>query len=102
MTYHTLFRRRNTFHRVVCGVTAVVFAILVSVAATHLHVGADQDEACALCAAFAGKLEGASAPPLPAPTAMAVALHVPALPQPQITPPSVVALPPSCGPPPVA
>jgi hypothetical protein len=102
MMYRVLFRRRSSLQRLVCGVTAVVFAILVSVAASHLHVGADQDEACALCAAFAGKLEGTSAPPLPAPTAVAVALRVPALPQPQISSPSVVALPPSCGPPPVA
>jgi hypothetical protein len=99
MMYRVLFRRRSSLQRLVCAVTAVVFTILVSVAASHLHIGADQDEACAVCAAFAGKLEGASAPPVPAPAGMAIALHVPALSQPQITSPSVVALPPSCGPP---
>ncbi len=42
------------------AVTAGCFALLVSVAASHLHIGPDADEACALCAAFAGKLEGPS------------------------------------------
>ena len=102
MTYHILFRRRSSLQRLVCGATAVVFAILVSGAASHLHVGADQDEACAVCAAFAGKLEGTSTPTLSPPTPVAVALYVAALPQPQIASSAVIALPPSRGPPPLA
>ncbi len=46
----------------VAAISAVAFAILVSVAASHLHVAPDADEACAVCAAVIGKLEGPSAP----------------------------------------
>jgi hypothetical protein len=48
----------------VAAMSAVAFAILVSVAASHLHVAPDADEACAVCAAVIGKLEGPSAPPV--------------------------------------
>lgn len=51
--------------RAIVALTGIAFAILVSVAATHLHIGADADERCAVCAAVAGKLAG----PKPAPHA---------------------------------
>src|ERR1700686_4065419 len=50
-------------------VSAVAFAILVSIAATHLHTGLDSDEACAVCAAVIGKLEGPSSVPAVVPPA---------------------------------
>ena len=102
MTYRLLCRRRRLLQRLVCGVTAVVFTILVSVAVSHLHVGADQDAACAVCAAFAGKLEGASTSTTAPPTAVVVALRIAVLPRPQIASSALIALPPSCGPPLVA
>ena len=91
--------RRNSF---IAAVTAVAFAILVSVSAIHLHVGADADEACALCAAFAGKLEGpvAKVPVLPRITVGY--LESEGQPAPQVQQAHLVVLPPSCGPPLVA
>jgi hypothetical protein len=102
MTHRILFRRRSVLQRLVCGVTAIVFAILVSVAASHVHIGADQGEACAVCAAFAGKLEGASTPTIAPAKPVVVAVRVAVLPQPQINSSAVIALPPSCGPPLIA
>jgi len=49
--------------RAIVALTAIAFAVLVSVAATHLHLGADADEGCAVCAAVAGKLAGPQAAP---------------------------------------
>jgi len=91
--------RRSSF---IAAVTAVAFAILVSVSATHLHVGADADEACALCAAFAGKLEGPIAQ-VPVPPRITVGyLESESQPAPQVKQAYLVVLPPSCGPPLVA
>ncbi|HTS21075.1 MAG TPA: hypothetical protein VMN79_04605 [Casimicrobiaceae bacterium] len=90
------------YRRVVATVCAIAFAILASVAASHLHIGADQDEACAVCAAFAGKLESPVAqPPALAPVALAFwRCEVPQ--DAQVRHRLVVILPPSCGPPEVA
>jgi len=49
--------------RAIVALTAIAFVVLVSVAATHLHIGADADEGCAVCAAVAGKLAGPKAAP---------------------------------------
>jgi hypothetical protein len=54
--------KRSRCRAWVAAISAVAFAILVSIAATHLHIGLDADEACAVCAAVIGKLEGPSAP----------------------------------------
>src|SRR5207237_7199849 len=85
--------------RVLVAAVSVAFAILVSIAAAHLHIGLDSDEACAVCAAVIGKLEGPSSPPavVPAPS-------IPHFWQRPLSTPHVarvvrVVLPPSCGPP---
>lgn len=90
--------------RLVIVVTALAFAILVSVAASHVHLGADLDESCSICAAFGvGKLKGPT-PSVVAPVPVAVTWFQ----QEPESPPSlthnvvVVVLPPSCGPPSIA
>jgi hypothetical protein len=62
--------RHSPARALIAAVSAVAFAILVSIAATHLHTGLDADEACAVCAAVIGKLEGPSSLPavVPPPT----------------------------------
>jgi hypothetical protein len=99
---HSLMRRRRALgapHRVAAVLIGVAFAVLVSVAATHLHIGPDADEGCAVCAAVIGKLEGPSAPPL----ALAACPCAYAAPQIQVAQrpaaAALVVLPPSCGPP---
>jgi len=82
------------------AIVLLAFAVLASIAASHLHVGADQDEFCSLCAAFgSGKLE----PPSPAvtvPTPVSVAYLVTEFERPsQVSRSTPVVLPPSCGPP---
>ncbi len=92
----TMHRMRQ---RVVCGLVALCFAWLASVAATHLHIGPDADDGCAVCAAVVGKVAGPSAVPtvkvspdinywLP----IHPGRHAPAV-------ILAVVLPPSCGPP---
>jgi hypothetical protein len=85
--------------RVVCALAALCFAWLASVAATHLHIGPDADEGCAVCAAVVGKVAGPSAAP-------AIKL-APEISFRQAVTPNLhsrlvvlaVVLPPSCGPP---
>lgn len=88
--------------RLVAALTAITFAILVSIAASHLHVGHDAEDGCAACAAFAGKLEGSHAK-VSVPTPVVVAFRfTPAPKEPQLAQSIVVILPPSRGPPPAA
>jgi len=92
-------RRRSRRSLFVLALTASAFTLLVSVAASHLHLAPDNDDACAVCAAFAGKLEGPSAY---VPTvAVATVTHVAvATPVPRLAPPAPAhLLPPNCGPP---
>jgi hypothetical protein len=103
LTQTTLKQRRSRarpfLSRVAATLTAVAFAILVSVAATHLHIGPDADEGCAVCAAVIGKLEGPSSPPL-AVAACSGAYAVPRVLVAQRDAAAIlVVLPPSCGPP---
>jgi hypothetical protein len=89
----------RTRQRVVCALTALCFSVLVSVAATHLHLGLEADEACVVCAAVVGKVAGPSAAP-----AIKLALEISywqAVTPSQYSPLVAVAvvLPPSCGPP---
>lgn len=90
--------------RWVFAVTVLAFTILVSVAATHLHLRADLDESCAICVAFGvGKLDV----PTPAIVAPVPAGFTSFAPQPPIPPSltqntAVIVLPPSCGPPRIA
>ncbi len=88
--------------RLTVAVTAIAFAILVSVAATHLHVGHDAEDGCAVCAAFAGKLEGSSAKVVVPKPAVLVFLSTPVRETAQLARSIVVVLPPSRGPPPAA
>ena len=85
--------------RVIVALTAIAFAVLVSVAATHLHVGADADEGCAVCAAVAGKLAGPNAA-LIAKVSAEIATWLAVLPAGHSSPRLLsVVLPPSRGPP---
>jgi hypothetical protein len=96
---HPRSRRRSRRSLFVLALTASAFALLVSVAASHLHLAPDNDEACAVCAAFAGKIETPSAY---VPTvAMATVIHVAvAAPVVRLAPPAPAHLwPPNCGPP---
>ena len=87
------------YRTLIAVVSAAAFALLVSVAATHLHVGADADEACAVCAAVIGKLEGPPAPPVVVPPADLAQFWQQFLAAAQVARGVVVVLPPSCGPP---
>lgn len=97
--------RASRLQRIAAAITAVAFSVLVSVAAGHLHVGADQDEACSICAAFGiGKLKGPTpSVAVPAPVVVTYfrqeTLHPSPLAHHVVV---VVVLPPSCGPPLVA
>jgi predicted Na+-dependent transporter len=85
--------------RVVCLLTALCFTWLASLAATHLHLSPEADEACAVCAAVVGKVAGPAATP-----AINLGLEtnnwLPIGPR-QYSPlvALAVVLPPSCGPP---
>jgi hypothetical protein len=95
-------RTRTTIpQRIAVAVVLFAFALLASIAASHLHVGADQDEFCSLCAAFgAGKLEPPSAAAV-VPVALSLTLFLCEHESPSQVPRSLpVVLPPSCGPPP--
>ena len=91
--------RSSSCRAVTAAVVAVAFAILVSVAATHLHIGPGADEGCAVCAAFVGKLEGPSVPSIAVPP-VSVSYFVRTLVlAPHLEAVALVVLPPSCGPP---
>ena len=87
--------------RIAAAIVLLTFAVLASIAASHLHVGAEQDEFCSLCAAFgAGKLEPPS-PPVTIATPVSLTYFVPDVERPsQVSRSTPVVLPPSCGPPP--
>ncbi len=92
-------RRRSGRSLFVLALTAGAFALLVSVAASHLHLTPDGDEACAVCAAFAGKIEGPSVyvPTVAVATVVHVAVAAPVL---RLAPPAPAHMwPPNCGPP---
>ncbi len=90
----------STLYRtVVAGVSALAFVFLVSVAATHLHVGAEGDDGCAVCAAVVGKLEGPSSPAVAVAPAGVAFLEQPPQSAPRFERVILVVLPPSCGPP---
>jgi hypothetical protein len=79
--------------------TAIAFTLLVSVAASHLHITPDGDEGCAVCAAFAGKIEGPSAAvPALAPASFAYTVCSTPVSRPVPATPAHL-LPPTCGPP---
>ena len=102
MSCSTSKRRPLLLTRLVLAVTAAAFAILVSLAGSHLHVGPDDDEACAVCTAFADKLHDAAPPNGVVRAFVAVHLVVATLPQPQRIGVAPTLPPPSCGPPIVA
>lgn len=97
----TFKRRALLFTRLVLLVTATAFAILVSVAASHLHIVPHDDDGCVVCTALEDNLHE-SDPPQDARPVVVVHLVVAALPRSQrlgITP---TLSPPSRGPPVVA
>src|ERR1700738_3451617 len=87
------------YRALVAAVSAVAFAILVSIAATHLHTGLDADEACAVCAAVIGKLEGPSSVPVVVAPASIPYFWRRSPGAPHVARGVRVVLPPSCGPP---
>ena len=99
MNLSTSTPRFSSYRAVMAAVAAVAFAILVSVAATHLHIGLDADEGCAVCAAFVGKLEGPSAPSIAVPPVAVSYFARPIRVAPHVASLALVVLPPSCGPP---
>jgi hypothetical protein len=92
----------SLYRTIVAGVSAVAFVFLVSVAATHLHIGADGDDGCAVCAAVVGKLEGPSSPAVAVAPAGIVYFEQPLQSAPRFERVILVVLPPSCGPPSIA
>jgi hypothetical protein len=95
-------RGRLLSRRLVLAVTAAAFTVLVLVTAHHLHVGPDQDEACAVCTVFAEKLH--HSPPSAGLVRPAVAVHlvVASRRYPQLIGITPIPLPPNCGPPEIA
>jgi hypothetical protein len=91
--------RKSLLRKLVTGITTLAFAVLVSVAATHLHVGADTDDGCAVCAAVIGKLEGPGSPPLVVAAASVDYVQTQFRAAPRLERSFVVVLPPACGPP---
>jgi hypothetical protein len=98
MRMFAMTSKHSMSRRWVAALTALCFAVLVSIAASHLHLGLDADEACAVCAAVAG-VAGPSATPVAA-LNLQIGTWLPIvarpLPSPRIR---AVVLPPSCGPP---
>lgn len=90
------------FTRLVLAVTAAAFAIVVSVAASHVHAVPDEDEACAVCTAFAGKLHDSAPAQAVVRPFFIVPLVVAALSEPQRLSVAPTLPPPSRGPPVVA
>ncbi len=85
--------------RLVTAWTAMCFAVLVSIAASHLHLGADVNETCTVCAAVTGQLAGPSSASVAVPTleiSRWVQIVESPVPSPRVR---AVVLPPSCGPP---
>ena len=92
-------RRRSWRCRLALALTAITFTLLVCVAASHLHIAPDADETCAVCAAFAGKIEGPSAS-VPTLALAGLVYTVCAHPVSRPVPPAPAhILPPTCGPP---
>jgi len=92
-------RKHRVWRRISCALIALAFASLVSLAATHLHIGPDADQDCAICTAVIGKLEGPSALPV-ADLGPDVGHRQPIVPiQRPLALVVAVVLPPSCGPP---
>lgn len=98
----TFKRRRLLFTQFILAVTATAFAIVVSIAASHVHVVPDDDEPCAVCAVFTGKLHDAGPRQHAARPFVVLHLVVAALPQSQRLGVAPTLPPPSCGPPVVA
>lgn len=96
---HLRLRRLSQRSLFVLALTAIAFTLLVSVAATHLHIAPDGDEGCAVCAAFAGKIEGPSVyvPTVAVATVIQLVVAAPVL---RLAPAAPAHLwPPNCGPP---
>jgi hypothetical protein len=102
MLHLTSKGRRLLFARLVLALTAAAFAIVVSVAASHVHVVPDEDNACSVCTAFDGKLHDGDPAQAAAHPFLLPHLVVATLPEPQRPGLAPTLTPPSCGPPVVA
>jgi hypothetical protein len=97
------FTRSSPLPRIAAAIVLVAFALLTSIAASHLHVGADQDQYCSLCAAFgAGKLKTPSAGGAAARPLALSYWRLEGDSDSQLAHSAPVMLPPSCGPPRIA
>jgi hypothetical protein len=95
-------RRPLLLTRLVLWATAITFAVVASLAASHVHVVPGDDDPCAVCAAFTGKVHAAGPHGDASRRFVVVHLVVAALPQSQRVGVSPTLPPPSCGPPVVA
>jgi hypothetical protein len=97
----TFKRRALLLARLVLFVTTAAFAILVSVASSHLHIVPYDDDGCVVCTALEDNLHESDSP-RDAPPVVLVHLVVAALPESQRLGATPTLSPPSCGPPVVA
>ena len=95
-------RRALLFTWLVLLVTSTAFAILLSVASSHLHAVAQDNNACVACTALEDSFHKSNLPRDDARPAVVVHLIVAALPEPQRFGVTPTLPPPSCGPPAVA
>jgi hypothetical protein len=99
-------RRPFAFFRyrvLTAALTAVAFAMLVLLTATHLHVSSTDEDGCEICSAVVGQLATpGTIDPLPPPR-LYVGIAAPAATYRSAAPRrGANLLPPSCGPPPAA
>jgi len=95
-------RRKSGFRRsrsLIATLTAIAFALLVSLAALHVHTTEADQDGCAICTAVIGKVSGpppvvAALPPVFTAFVVADTCDAPAAPR-----RAQNLLPPSCGPP---
>ncbi len=93
------FLEARAHRSLVAIVTALAFAFLVSVSASHIHITADEDAGCAVCVAFAGKVEGPTAELSVCEPARVAFPSCSLMEAPLLASVALVVLPPSCGPP---
>jgi hypothetical protein len=92
-------KKQARVSKLIAIASAIAFALLVSVAATHFHISPAGDSDCEICTAVAGKLSSppaaavAPAPPLFASLSVATPVLV------SVARVAPTLLPPSCGPP---
>jgi hypothetical protein len=95
-----MFKKRHSrASALITVISAIAFALLVSVAATHLHLSPAGDSDCEICSAVAGKLSSPPAVALAPAITFFVVFSVAAPVLIQVVRVAPTLLPPSCGPP---